>query len=548
MSTRPLPSLLLLLLAFTVLSPGRAAAREAAAPAAQDAAAQEAAAPAAQDVAAQEAAATDSTPAPTVQERWGWSPGTVAANTAEALAHIDPVQVALPDAIARHITGETALLYFSPTCPHCRHAMPELNTLGALQPDLAWVGVASSRATQAQLDEFVTAFDVDFPVVVDSDRRFSWVTGARSTPSLFLAVPAPPGATPTSGDEVPPGNTVVSITEAWLPYTPGLAPVIALRRNATDRTRPDGQVLPADLFRDFQGYQGTRACSACHSDEATSWALTHHAAAYATLYNRQRAEDLQCVGCHVTGFTEGTVGSPPAFEGEGGFALGDHASPFADVGCEACHGPAGPHDGDPTTTPAGDTTPEAACTGCHDADHSVAFSPDKGVPHLDHYAATGMDEDALRARLDALADGSAARPLLAFPVGDTVGAAACRSCHKAEHKGWSKHAHAAALDDLGDDRGRADCVACHATRVAYGEVGASSSSLDAFREDEGVGCEACHGPGGAHVAAPTATNIVALGESCPECVLEAICTSCHDTANDPGWDLHQRLDALPYGR
>ncbi len=491
-----------------------------------------------------DAAATPSAQ-PTVQTRWGWSEGRVAAGLSDALAPVDPIAVALPDVVSAQVTGPTALLYFSPTCPHCRHAMPELNALAALQPDLAWLGVATGSSTQAAIDEFRSTFGVTFPVVIDTDRGFAWATGARSTPSLLLVEPAPAGTAPASGDPVQPGNTVVMVTEAWMPYSRGLAPVIAMRRNAAGRTGPDGAALPSDVFRDFHGYQGTRACAACHADEATSWALTHHAGAYPTLYNRQRAEDLACVGCHVTGFTGGTDGAPPAFADQGGFAIGDHSSPLADVGCEACHGPAGPHDGDRTATPAGGGVLDS-CVGCHDAKHSVAFTVEKGAPHLDHYAAVGMEPDQLRARLDALADGTAERPLLAFPTGPTVGADACRSCHKKEHKGWSGHAHADAMKTLGADAGNVECVACHATAGSYGGMG-QKTDLAAFRTDEGVGCEACHGPGQAHVADPTRDNIVHLGESCPECVLEGICTSCHNPKWDPTWDLHTRLEALPYG-
>ena len=74
----------------------------------------------------------------------------------------------------------------------------------------------------------------------------------------------------------------------------------------------------------------------------------------------------------------------------------------------------------------------------------------------------------------------------------------------------------------------------------------SPTDLSAWRTQEGVGCESCHGPGGAHAAAPSATNIVGLGESCPECVIEAICTSCHTEQWDPDWELKARLGAIDH--
>lgn len=486
-------------------------------------------------------------PLPSVQERWGWSPGVVAGNTGPALSPIEPVQVAFPDAVASRVQGPTAILYFGPTCPHCRHAMPELNALAALQPDLAFLGVATGQTTPEALEEFRTTFQITFPLIIDADRGFARATGARSTPSLYLVQPAPAGTVATSGEATAPGSTVLTVTEAFLPYARGTAPVIAMRRNALgQRLGADGQPLPPDPFRDFRGYQGVRACATCHGDEATSWAITHHAGAYMTLYARDQAEDLACVGCHVAGMGSGGFGTLQARDPAlGGFEVGDHSSPHTDVGCEACHGPSGPHDGDPAAT-AGGGDATASCAGCHDAKHSIAFTVEKAMPFIDHYAAVGMDDETLRARLDALADGTAARPMLALPEGPTVGAAACKQCHKAEHKAWARDPHARAMKTLGADAGRVECARCHATAAAYGGLSAEPTRLDQLRSDEGVGCEACHGPGGAHLADPRAETIVQLGEACPVCVLEGICTACHDPQQDPSWDLDTRLRALPY--
>lgn len=484
---------------------------------------------------------------PSAQARWGWSPGTVAANTGPALSPIEPVQVAFPDAVAGLVRGPTAILYFGPACPHCRHAMPELNALAALQPDLAFLGVATGQTTPDALEEFRATFQIRFPLLIDSDRGFARATGARSTPSLYLVQPAAPGTLATSGEPTPAGSTVLTVTEAFLPYARGLASVIALRRNALgQRVGPDGQALPPDPFRDFRGYQGVRACATCHGDEATSWAITHHAGAYMTLYEREQAEDLACVGCHVAGMGSGGFGTLQAADPSlGGFEVGDHSSPHADVGCEACHGPAGPHDGQPAATAqGGDAT--SSCASCHDAKHSISFTVDKAMPFIDHYAAVGMDDETLRARLDALADGTAARPMLALPEGPTVGADTCRECHKAVHKAWARDPHTDAMKTLGADAGRVECARCHATAAAYGGVGGEPTRLDQLRVDEGVGCEACHGPGGAHLADPRAETIVQLGDTCPVCVLEGICTSCHDAEWDPTWDLDTRLRDLPY--
>jgi hypothetical protein len=95
-----------------------------------------------------------------------------------------------------------------------------------------------------------------------------------------------------------------------------------------------------------------------------------------------------------------------------------------------------------------------------------------------------------------------------------VGVAACVPCHDKPHAGfakgpygvWRDHFHAEALETLGrpyskafaKKRGIDDpvndwrCRKCHVT--AYG---VSADRLGAkYRDEDGVGCEACHGPGG----------------------------------------------------
>jgi predicted CXXCH cytochrome family protein len=232
------------------------------------------------------------------------------------------------------------------------------------------------------------------------------------------------------------------------------------------------------------------------------------------------------VGCHVTGL-----------DAPGGFVVGDHHSPMTDVSCESCHSAGGPHDGeavDATTT----------CVGCHNAEHSINFSVAKGLPHIDHYAGNALSDAELRERMLAIANGTAEKPLLAFPEGETVGAAACRDCHRDEHQALRRDVHARAMRHLvGADAEQPSCVRCHATPMASGPP---SSELSGYRVDEGVGCESCHGPGSAHVQEPSTDNIVGLGDSCPECVIEAVCTSCHTPEWDPGWSLKERLEAIEH--
>jgi len=92
-----------------------------------------------------------------------------------------------------------------------------------------------------------------------------------------------------------------------------------------------------------------------------------------------------------------------------------------------------------------------------------------------------------------------------------IGAKKCKMCHNSAKKGmqyskWESSAHAKAYATLateqakevakkagvqGDPQKAAECLKCHST--AYDAP--ASAKAATFKADEGVGCEACHGPG-----------------------------------------------------
>lgn len=104
-----------------------------------------------------------------------------------------------------------------------------------------------------------------------------------------------------------------------------------------------------------------------------------------------------------------------------------------------------------------------------------------------------------------------------------VGSDACDECHKKQFKKWKKRPHSRAFSKLkGKARKNPKCLKCHTT--AYGEktgfVDTATTPHHAL-----VGCEACHGPGGAHVDA------LRKNEKAREMKIEygnqARCASCH---------------------
>ena len=406
----------------------------------------------------------------------------------------------MPD-LADLVKRTTVLFYFSAGCSHCQDVAPEVAALAAGRADLDFVGIASGSNSLSEVEEFATTYGLGFPMYKDLTRRFASANQARSTPTVWVVRPTADG---------------FETLEEYRPFTRGMGTLLQMRLAAL-RGEDPWSGFPQDAW------VGSAACGACHLQENASWGLTHHSVAYWTIYDRERIDDPDCVRCHVTGF-----GQP------GGFTLGDHGSPLADVTCEACHGQGGPHGAERRPAAAA----REACVRCHDAEHSIAFDVDRAVPHIDHWRAVELSPEAFRAAREDLVEGRAPRPLLAFPDGQNLGNAACIGCHEEQAASWARTPHARALKTLEARGSRRDpaCVRCHAVaRVA------SPAKIGDWHADS-VGCEACHGPGEQHVAAEGGTdNIVGLGESCPECVIESICTTCHTPEHDADWSLEPAL-------
>ncbi|MGE0547051.1 MAG: multiheme c-type cytochrome [Kofleriaceae bacterium] len=122
---------------------------------------------------------------------------------------------------------------------------------------------------------------------------------------------------------------------------------------------------PPPLAKGKPGYVGMAACDDCHSDAVEFWNKTVHARAWKTLVDRGQQFDLDCIGCHVTGWQQ-----------PGGSNLA-HNETLRDVQCEVCHGPGSIH-----VQKGGDEKPAAVtrvpredlcATLCHTKEHSDTF-------------------------------------------------------------------------------------------------------------------------------------------------------------------------------
>ena len=108
-----------------------------------------------------------------------------------------------------------------------------------------------------------------------------------------------------------------------------------------------------------------------------------------------------------------------------------------------------------------------------------------------------------------------------------VGASTCMNCHAAQYAVWEKtgHAHAMATLERKSQQFDNECVRCHV--VGFNKGG--FQSLISTPQLANVQCEACHGPGRAHVAAP------AKGFGFMQ--TPTGCVQCHTLANSPDFNF-----------
>ncbi|MEZ4330934.1 MAG: multiheme c-type cytochrome [Myxococcota bacterium] len=289
------------------------------------------------------------------------------------------------------------------------------------------------------------------------------------------------------------------------------------------------------MLLDPTGYSGNDVCGVCHELEQATWHYTKHASAYDTLVAHGADRRTDCVGCHVVGF-----------EQPGGFDLLRRPPHLEGVGCESCHGRGGPHLS-PDFVKGDDYA--RVCSSCHNPTHSLGFDYATFHPRIAHAKLASLSNEE-RAALGT--DGGAERELLPTRAA-YVGSEACRSCHAKEFETWaaSPHARAVATLERAGQQTEADCLSCHTT--AWDKPGgfAPGTPVASAPDLARVGCESCHGPGGDHVGAraPRVGTILSLGDKCDSCVIQKVCGTCHDKANDPGFEfaVEQRIDAQRHG-
>jgi peroxiredoxin len=402
------------------------------------------------------------------------------------------------------------LMFFQPTCPHCHEMLKFFRKFLAenRNPDLVFAPISASEQKYV-VEQMVEDLELPFPVYLDPQHRAAHAFDHRLAVPDMLVI-----------------DRTGHITARHTGAEPRLQALLTMEiRSALGVANP--------ILLEKTGYSGADFCQACHREQHATWALTTHAFAFETLVEHNVDQDPECLPCHTVGWNE-----------PGGYSL-ERPAPFLEgVQCENCHGRGGPHQSPRFATEVGY---EKACLRCHTEENSLNFSFAERLPLISHAANRGSEGLSLQQRM-ALVRQRDKRQRALFAPADYVGSDACRGCHAAEFEQWQKTAHASAFERLRAEHKDADphCQKCHTTGAGENTGWPSGGAALA-----GVGCESCHGPGSRHVAAgaqPKGT-ILRLHDKCDSCVILQICGSCHDDANDPGFEfeLEQKLAVVRHG-
>jgi hypothetical protein len=130
---------------------------------------------------------------------------------------------------------------------------------------------------------------------------------------------------------------------------------------------------PAPVPEGASGFVGVALCASCHQQEFAFWSGTRHASAYATLSRQNKQFNLDCVGCHVTGYEEPGGSTVVAVD------------TLMNVQCETCHGPGSRHVANPADLSLIQGSPAQELCGpkCHHPPHvKPDWTASAAWPHI----------------------------------------------------------------------------------------------------------------------------------------------------------------------
>jgi YVTN family beta-propeller protein len=339
-------------------------------------------------------------------------------------------------------------------------------------------------------------------------------------------------------------------------------------------TAPWVWVCAADENRE-PVYVGVRVCAQCHHDKAggdqySRWLMSRHSQAYAVLAKPEAREIARlsgipvepqksplCLGCHATGADAEPWEKDPTFHVEDG------------VQCEKCHGPGSEYSDAKVMMDrqaammAGMGMPtKADCMSCHNVKGSHVAVHNKPKLDMDAgwQAVAHPTPEGYKFQMMAKKDNPGRAPARTGPR--YTGSIACAKCHTGmmmgyQYSRWRMSLHARAYAVLGtqpaeaiarqmglteDPQKSAACLKCHST-AGNPEPG---TALESYTPAEGVGCEACHGPGSEY--SPQAVMMDKRGAMAAglKPVTPDTCRRCHAQAHAKPIDMPKAMKEIEH--
>lgn len=231
-----------------------------------------------------------------------------------------------------------------------------------------------------------------------NDDELKQVMQMKTSSSVFPMIPTKgqglfSGNLSASGRFVPENNEIVpaGLSLTWLRGSFEDAPELAETfRNYDDAVKElfFSNLDRMDKQRDESPFVGNEVCAGCHAEIVSIWQKSRHAHAFATLENKGKHFDPECLACHVVGLKpweapENASVEDRKFAGGTGFLSLQTTAHLKNVQCENCHGPARTHLENNNIKPA-NNDPKMICANCHQGSHSPVFDFETYWPKIKH--------------------------------------------------------------------------------------------------------------------------------------------------------------------
>ncbi len=231
------------------------------------------------------------------------------------------------------------------------------------------IGPGAARDVSAQLDRQLASLDKDLAAfATDPSADQAFVAAKKAERVAIVADKDSLGKSPW---RAPAKASFFGFEQVKINKALGCDPTIQKATNAYNQAVGEANIAFAKTQpvvappKGAPTYVGAEACADCHQDAVDFWQTTRHAKAWKTLEDRSQQFDLDCIGCHVTGWDKPS-----------GATMANNEK-LRDVQCEVCHAPASIHvakGGEEKPLSIMKEPPHDLCANtCHTKEHSDTF-------------------------------------------------------------------------------------------------------------------------------------------------------------------------------